>query len=61
MEANHAIEVLRSLTADDLRQRLADLAAEQKALQTLLRSAAARERSKAKSRRMLPARAEARQ
>jgi hypothetical protein len=41
--------LLSSLRADDIRRRLAEIAAEEKALRTLLRSVAARERAEAKA------------
>lgn len=48
MDTAHALDALRSLTADDIRRRLADLEAEAQSLRTLLRAAVARERAQAK-------------
>lgn len=48
MDSTHAIEALRSLTADDIRLRLAELEAESQCLRTLLRAALARERAQAR-------------
>jgi hypothetical protein len=40
-----AVEVLRGLSPDEIRRRLADLDAEQRALRTLLRAAVCMERT----------------
>lgn len=39
MGTNNATQLLRSLSAEQIRERLAELAAEEKALRTLLRAA----------------------
>lgn len=47
MTTTSATQLLRGLSSDEIRQRLAAIGAEEKALRTLLRAALALERGKA--------------
>lgn len=49
MDTTHALAAIRALSADELRRRIDEIEAEAESLRTLLRAAAARERSLARA------------